>query len=282
MNGLTKPGGHPAPRPLAMVAVPLWLAAWQWSSPLVDCLVGAVFLLGIWSMLTASAYEWALLRRLGFIAHYLRTDGLLARWLMRRTLLLLWNALKNLPAALLLFTAALSLNRAEWLILSADVLFMALVLGLTSRLLDREAAERYARPLARVWAHRINALALWAALVTLSFFSPHPDYRGLSWEPVARAAAGQVDAGCDVVETLGRLDAVGEALTWWAAQNFIGGLTDTGELMVAWLAFIGAFGVSLVLAWSYSRALTGMMSRAWRLDSANPDSEHQGPDQPPR
>ena len=262
-----------------MIGVPAWLLAWQGSAPHANCLASALFLLGIWVLLTLSAYEWALLRRLGFVAHYLKREGLLARWLVRRTLLMAWSAAINLPAALLLFTASLSLNRMQWLALSADVLVMALLLALMSRLFDREAAERYARPLARVWAHRINALILWATLVMLSYFTPHPDYRGLSWEPVARTAAAEIEAGCDVVATLWRLDAVGEALNWWAAQQLIGGLENAAELLVAWLAFIGAFGVSIVLAWSSSRALIGALSRPWRLTSAAARSGTPGADQ---
>jgi len=112
-------------------------------------------------------------------------------------------------------------------------------------------------------------------LVAVSYYSPHEDFRGLSWELAARTAAADVDAGCDVVAALARMDAVREALQWWAAQNFLGGLADARELMVAWVAFLGAFGVSFLVAWGYSRALMGALSRPWnvRVDGSSRSAE---------
>lgn len=249
--------------PLAGVFV--WLAAWRWAAETAPCLAAAAFLLGIWALLLAAGYEWALLRRVGFVRHYLKPGGLLARLLTGRLLLFLWNALKNLPAALVLFIATLSLSMNQWLVLAADILVAGIVLALSQRLLDREASPVYARPLARVWTHRVNAVLLWAALVTVTFYSPHEDFRGLTWELATRTAAAETQAGCDVVGALARADAVREALQWWAAQNFLGGLADTGQLLVAWLAFMGAFGVSFFVAWGYSRALMGALARPWHI-----------------
>jgi len=249
-----------------------WLAAWHWASPRIGCTVSAMFLLGIWGAMVSSSYEWALLRRLGFVAHYLKSGGVLARWLIRRALLLIWCALKNLPVALILFTATLSLSSAEWLVLAADVLLLLLILITMDRLFDHEAAAVYARPLARLWAHRINAAALWVALVAVNFYTPHPDYRGMSWDVVAHTAADQVDCGCDVAATLGRFDSVGQSLAWWAAEYFLSSLADSRERYAAWLIFLATFGISFLVAWSYSRALIGVMARPWHIEL--PSMEH--------
>lgn len=243
-----------------------WLAAWRWASPNIGCMVSAVFLLGIWAAVVSSSYEWALLRRLGFVAHYLKSSGILARWLVRRALLLAWCALKNLPIALILFTATLSLSSVEWLVLAADVLLLLLLLGAMDQLFDHEAASAYARPLARVWTHRINAAALWVALLAVNFYTPHPDYRGMSWDQVAHTAAAQVDCNCDVAATLGRFDAVVQSLAWWAAENFLSNLAETRERYAAWMAFLATFGISFLVAWSYSRALIGILARPWHIE----------------
>ena len=104
-----------------------------------------------------------------------------------------------------------------------------------------------------------------AALIAVTYYSPHQDFRGLTWELASRTAAAEVQAQCDVVGALSRADAVREALQWWAAQNFLGGLTDAGELMAAWLAFLAAFGVSFFVAWGFSRALMGALARPWQI-----------------
>ena len=261
----TKDEFAPPPKWWPMFGVYLWLAGWRWAADTAPCVAAAVFLLGIWALLLAAGYEWALLRRVGFVNHYLEPGGTLAHVLRRRTLLFLWNAVKNLPAALVLFIATLSLSIHHWLVLAADILVAGTVLALSERVLDREAAPAYARPLARIWTHRINALLLWAALIAVTYYSPHQDFRGLTWELASRTAAAEVQAQCDVVGALSRADAVREALQWWAAQNFLGGLTDAGELMAAWLAFLAAFGVSFFVAWGFSRALMGALARPWQI-----------------
>jgi hypothetical protein len=254
-------------RLMLMLAALGWLAVWRWASPDIGCLLSAMFLLGIWAALVSSSYEWALLRRLGFIAHYLKSNGTLAGWLAHRTILFLWSAAKNLPVALILFTATLTLSVAEWLVLATDVLLLLLLLAAMDRLFDHEAAAVYARPLARLWAHRINAIMLWTAIVGINFYTSHPDYRGLSWDVAAHTAAVQVECGCDVVATLGRFAAVGQSLAWWAAEYILGDLTDTGERYVAWLTFLAIFGISYLVTWGYSRVLMGILSRPWCIES---------------
>jgi len=243
-----------------------WLLTWRWAASRIGCSASAIFLLGIWVALLSSSYEWALLRRIGFVAHYLKSGGFLARWLVRRALLLTWIAVKNLPVALILFTATLSLSGAEWLVLAADLLLLLLVLGAMERLFDHEAVDLYVRPLARIWAHRINAAALWAALVAVNFYTPHPNYIGISLAGVVDTAAAHVDCGCDVVATLGRVDAVGQSIAWWAAENFLSSLTGSVERHAAWLVFLATFGISLLVAWSYSRALIGVLARPWHIE----------------
>ncbi|CAD7846123.1 MAG: hypothetical protein [Olavius algarvensis Gamma 1 endosymbiont] len=34
---------------------------------------------------------------------------------------------------------------------------------------------------------------------------------------------------------------------------------------MAWVVFLGSFGVSFLVAWAYSRALAGFVSRPWSI-----------------
>jgi len=54
---------------------------------------------------------------------------------------------------------------------------------------------------------------------------------------------------------------VGEALGLWAMQN----LVRPGQPLMAWVVFLGSFGVSFLVAWAYSRALAGFVSRPWSI-----------------
>ena len=241
-----------------------WMLAWGRVAGSANCFAAAVFLLGLWIAVTLPAYEWALVRRLGFVAQYLERPGVLARWLSRRLLLFSWQALKSLPVAVVLVMVALSLTAVQWVLLLADAMVLAVLVATLGRMLRGELGAPYVGTFARMWAHRCNALLLWAGLLVLAFYMPHADYRGLPWESAARAAALQVETTCDAIAVLARASAVIEALGWWAAQNFLGDLRGTGELLLSWLLFLASFGVSFLGAWAYSRALTGALSRPWR------------------
>ena len=53
---------------------------------------------------------------------------------------------------------------------------------------------------------------------------------------------------------------------WWGAQNYLQGLEHPQQFIMAWLAFLAFFGVSFLIAWAYSRALVGVLSRPWSFD----------------
>jgi len=248
----------------AMLALWGGLLGWSWSAPRVGCLVGALVLAPLWLVLTVATSELALLRRATFVRQYLEPRGRLARWLGRRLWLLTWQATKALVLALALLVGALSLQAVQWLVLAVDILLLATLLFFADWMLEGELKPRYEAVLVRHWAHRLNALLLWVALSAVLFYAAHEDYQGMGPAAVVRLSALGVAVGCDALALLARLAAVSEGLLWWAAENLFGGLTDPTERVVAWAGFVGAFGVSFLLAWAYSRALVGILARPWK------------------
>jgi hypothetical protein len=82
---------------------------------------------------------------------------------------------------------------------------------------------------------------------------------------VVQHAASGVSVGCDALALLARIQAVAGALSSWAAQHLFVGLERPEQLLLAWSFFVAWFGVSLVLAWAFSRSLLGVSARPWRV-----------------
>lgn len=245
----------------AMFSVWAGLLGWWLLSDRMGCAGSALFLVPFWALVTLSGSEIPLLRRFSFVRHYLRPAGRLAWWLKRRLWLWVWQGAKGLVLALILLVSALSFDGVQWLALCGDVFLLATLLFLADWLLEGELNPTWGGALIRHWVHRLNTLLLWLALVGVTFFTPHEDYRGMAWEEAAEFSALEVKVGCDALAVLARISAVGGTLQWWAAQNLFGGLGDPGKVMLAWTLFVVAFGVSFLVAWSYSRALIGVMAR---------------------
>jgi len=248
----------------AMLALGLGLYWWPDVAGRFGCAGTALYLLPFWIAATLSAAEGAFLRRYRFISYSLADDGRLGRVLRPGPLLLLRQGVGGLLLALLLLVGALALAPGQRLLLLADLVLLPLLLVALGWLLRGEIRSDILRPLVRQWAHRVNALLLWLALLLVLFHSPQMDYSGQPWQTVARQGALEVTVGCDALAVLARLQSVGGALALWAAQNLFGGLQEAEQLLMAWGLFTAAFGVSFLLAWVYSRALVGVWVGRWR------------------
>ncbi|MEN8129283.1 MAG: hypothetical protein ABFS45_03625 [Pseudomonadota bacterium] len=218
--------------------------------------------------------ELALFKRFTFIAHYLRPSGVFARLMRRKTLLFLWQGTKALFLTLVLLISATSFDMNQWMVLLADIVLMTALAVMMTWLVRSEVKPDYAEPLAHNWAHRINATLLWLSSVLVMFYTPHENYQGMHWEDVVHFSATQVMVACDTLAVLARLNAVSEALAWWAAQNFLDGLERPAQVLMAWIAFIASFGISFLIAWAYSRALTGVLAKPWRFFSISRPPGH--------
>ena len=245
----------------AMFSVWGGLLGWCWLADRIGCAGSALFLVPLWAVLMLAGSELPLLRRTSFVRHYLQPAGWLARWLKRRLWLLTWQGAKALLLALILLVSALSFDAAQWMLLCGDILLVGTLLFLADWVLEGELNPSCEGTLTRHWVHRVNVVLLWVALVAVMFFTAHEDYRGMAWEDAAELSALEVKVGCDALAVLARISAVGGALQWWAAENLFGVLGDPGGILMAWTLFLAAFGVSFLVAWSYSRALIGVLAR---------------------
>ena len=252
-----------------MLAVWCVLLAWRWTADRLGCMGSVVFIVPLWGALMLAASEIALCRRHAFINQYLSAQGVLALILRGKTFLLFWQGFKALFFTLILLVSALLFDAKQWLVLLADILLLAMLLSVFTSLLRGEVKSSYREPLVHHWTHWVNTLLLWLVSVLVLFFSAQEDYTGMAWDEVVRYGASKVLVGCDALAVLTRISAISEALAWWAAQNILVALQQPLQVLSAWLAFIAMFGLSFLSAWAYSRALTGLLSRPWRVATGN-------------
>lgn len=224
-----------------------------------------LFLIPLWAVLSMAASEVALFKRYAFIAQYLTPQGVLARLLKRKTLLLLWQSTKALFFTLVLLVATVLFDMPQWLVWLGDVGVMAMLVSVFAWLLRGEVKPSWRAPLARYWAHWVNTILLWVTSVLVTFYSAHENYTGMPWKEVVHFSALSVAVACDALAVLVRINAVSEALMWWSAQNFLTSWEQPTQRLMVWIAFVASFGGSFLIAWAYSRALTGVLSRPWKL-----------------
>jgi hypothetical protein len=251
------------------IAFPLlaWggLLAWRLTADRLGCPAAAVALVLASGLLTLSGTEVAFYRRHAFVSHYLQPDGLLFRLLGRRTLMLILQGAQAVALAFLLLIAALSFGTLQWLLLLGDLFLLAALVKGFSTLLAGEVRLPYRRPMARHWAVRANAVLLWVAWILLAFYLPDRNYAGLRWEEVIAFSAAQPSLGCDALALLARFGAVGNALALWGAQHLLAGLRQPAQVLMAWTAFLAAFGASFLVTWAYGRLLVGTVSKPWEV-----------------
>jgi hypothetical protein len=228
------------------------------------CAGAAVVVALLAGAVTLGGLEAAAQRRRAFVGQILAPGGRLWRLLRPGAVMALGQGVAGLGLALLL-VVAVARGGGLPLLLLADVLLMALLVAGLRRLLAGEVQAPHRHALARRWAARLNTLMLWVAASGWLLAAPHPRWAGMSWEAVVAEAAAGVSTGCAALGVLARGAAAGEALALWAAQEVLTGLRDPVRALLAWLAFLGAFGASWILAWAWSRALVGVLARPWEL-----------------
>lgn len=250
-------------RLLAMLALALAVAVWPWVAPSLVCTASALYLVPLWVALSLSSAEAAYVRRVGFITRYLAAGGKLGGLLRPGLLLVLIQGFKSLFLLLLLITAVMALNPGQRGLLVVDALALPLFLMGMRRLLADELREDLRHALLRQWTHRLNAVLLWLGLLAVALLSPYPDYGGQDWREIWYAAATDTPPACDVLALLGRIQAVGEAMSAWTVQN-LAAVDAGGERRIpAWLLALVISGVSFLVAWLHSRLLTGALAQPW-------------------
>ncbi len=249
------------------------LLAWDLAAERLGCGAAAVAIALLAGLLMLSGTETAFYRRRALLDHYLQREGMLFRLLSRRVLILARQLFKSVLLALVLLIAVLSFDRAQWVLLAADVPLLVGLLAALAAFLDREVRSPYRGPLTRHWAVRVNAMALWLTWMLLLFFTPQENYTGLRWEEVLAYGAARPEVACDALAMLARAASVADALGLRSAEHLFADLKDQVQLLTAWAVFIASFGASFVIAWVYSLALTGVLARPWDVWHRDADGQ---------
>lgn len=253
-----------------MLAAALGLVLWPVLAPYLGCPASALYIAPFWILVSASTLEAAALRRRAFIGFYLAPRGGLGRLLRPGFLLLALQGAKAGFFTLLLLVGALALTPGQRGLLLADVGLLLLLQAGLWRLFGAQMRPDLGAPLLRHWAHWVNALLLWLGLLAVAWVSPKANYTGLDWNQALLTAAVGVDAGCDALSLLGRLQSAASALLAWASQNLLLHPGRSEQALVAWLLMSASLGVSFLFAWACSRTLGGVTARPLALFKWSP------------
>jgi len=241
------------------------LVVWSRVAPSLGCVPSALLLALAWGLITLAGADFAFIRRRAFIGQYLASDALLSRLLQPGLLLLAWQALKGLVLALLLLLGTLALDGSQQALLLADALLLGLIGLWLARRLSSQLRPGVAGALLRRWAHRINAPLLWLGLMATRLAAPSapaPAPAG-DWLGAVQQAAGSVTVGCDALALLARMQAVADVSLRWAVARLAEAGGGGEQTLLAGLLVTLFFGVSFVVAWAFSLALTGVTARPW-------------------
>lgn len=178
-------------------------------------------------------------------------------------------------ATLLLVFASL-LGPWQWLVVVADAVILALLIGpITKRLAPEVRAEQSGRAARRWPLALINIAILSLAFFAIDFyFVGAPDSRGLAWNEVAEKAFQAVygNAACSVVGVLvGGLAAL-NALAWHAAQILIPSLPNPGLKWAAWSVFLLQAGVIAIALTRLHLGFVTLLDRQGVLPEAPAES----------
>ncbi len=267
---------HMLPRLTSMLAVWVVLLLWQFSARHLGDLGGLAFLLVLALPVAMSGAEWAFCRRHAFRSEYLTAGSWLDRLMAIVPLVVVLETAQALLLALLLMTAALSLDLRGGSVLLLDVLILALLMPRLPGLLADAVKRTYLFALARRWAVWFSTLLLWGESIAVLLLASGDDYRGLSWRaalsysmPDGRLAAeGLVDA-------MLRLHAGAKGLGAWAMSVLRDGAAPDQQVAAS-LVVAALLPLSLLVALAYSRAIVGALARPLAIWRPRPRQQATG------
>lgn len=253
------------PRLLTMSIAWLLLLVWYLNAYRMPC--GAAFALALTfaAIVAMSGLEIAFERRRRFLRECLEPDGQLFRLLHRRYLMIALEAVKSAVLAALLLVCTLGFAPRQWSLMFADVLLLGLLLPRFYGLLEGQVRAEYRYAVARRWAMSVSVALLWVESLTGILFAASENYTGLRWQEVIGYGASGPDVLCRPVAELASIAAAIGALGQWSAQNLARSLNDLPQALMASLGLLAYAGLSLLLAYAYSRALIGTVARPWAL-----------------
>jgi hypothetical protein len=257
-----------------MTIVWLLLFAWHLNAHRLDCNL-ALALIGLFTLvLLLSGTETAYARRRAFLSEHLEPKGFLFRALRRNIALTGAEALKSAALALILVVGALTLAPRQWSLMFAAVLLLGLLLPRLHGVLAGQVREEYLYATARRWAMWVSTTLLLLESVFVLFFSATENFVGLRWQEVITMGAAQPDALCDGIASLARVTSAIGALGIWSVQNLGRSMNDLPQALMAAMGMVASITLSFLIAYAYSRALVGVVSRPWTMWRSVPRGAH--------
>lgn len=197
--------------------------------------------------------EYVLFQRRAVLAKATTEDSAIRRWFWPGNLPRILQVFVALAWAFLLLGFGALLKPEHWLLLVADVLILALLVGPMRRRMANQVQEQQLGVLVRRWPLLLLNLAfLSIAFLLVDFFVVGvADTRDMVWYTVAEQAFGEQAsmAACPLSGALIGLLAAIERLTWHLSQLVFPNLPDTLLRLAAW-------GLFLLLASIFAYAFT--------------------------
>lgn len=244
----------------------LWLLLWRQVSSWADCFILFMVMAPVLGVIALDMYAVARLRRRAFLGMYLREDSRLFRLLRGGVWMLAWQVGKALFFSFVLIIEAMHWPLWLWVVLLVDIPFLYIGYIRLSRTITQHVKPHSEHVLARQALVVINTLVMSMTLASVFFFTPHPDYRTLSWRDAAEYEALQVVVGCDALAPAARLSVAKDAVGWWLAETRLSRLRDNWTAAAGWFLFL--LSTTLFL-WAYSRLILGMLLRPSDLSAGS-------------
>ncbi len=204
--------------------------------------------------------EYVLFQRRAVLERATREGSAIRGWLWAGRVTRSWQVLVALVWASLLLAFSVLLSIEHWLVLTADVLMLALVVGPVRRRLASQVQEQQLGVLVRRWPlFLLNLLFLTAGFLVIDFFLVGaPDTRGMTWHAVTEQTlnAFAAKANCPLSGFLVGFLAAVKQLTWHLSEVLIPNLLHSELKLAAWALILLQ---ASVFAYAFTRYQLGVV-----------------------
>ena len=220
--------------------------------------------------------EAALFQRRAILASVTLEESWIRRRFWPGRISAMWQVLVALCWAVLLLALCALLTTAQWLVLAADAVILAVAIVPVSRRLKSQVRGDAVGFVARRWPlYWLNMAGLALCFLVLDFWvSGAPDTRGLAWNVVAEKAFAEAgaDATCRiagwVVGGLASLD----RLAWHALEIIIPSLPRPELKLAAWALFLLQAGAAALAFTRLQLGVIALLERRGQHAAVSPSS----------
>jgi len=204
--------------------------------------------------------EYVLFQRRAVLERATREDSTIREWLWAGRVTRSLQVFVAMVWASLLLGFSVLIRPEHWLVLVADVLMLALVVGPVRRRLASQVRDQQLGVLVRRWPlFLLSLLFLIAGFLVIDFLIlGAPDTRGMAWHVVVEQALGKYTSmvNCPLSGFLVGFLAAAEQLTWHLSEVLIPNLPNLELKLAAWGLFLFQAGV---FAYTFTRFQLGVV-----------------------